>query len=69
MAFSLPSTVFGGVSSDTCRIVGSIWCTLLDDFEAFKFEKNPFDGSRACLGVSIGEDGKGGREVNSGDLG
>jgi len=42
---------------------------LFDDFEAFRFEKNPFEGSRASVGVSVGEDGKGGREVKSGDLG
>jgi len=57
------------MSSDTCRIVGSTWCTLLDDFEALKLEKNPFEGSRLCFVVSLGEDGNGGSEVNPGECG
>ena len=41
----------------------------MDDLEAFKFEKKPLDGSRACLVPSVGEDGKGGSEVKSGEFG
>ena len=41
----------------------------MDDLEAFKFEKNPFEGSRLCIEVSCGVDGNGGRDVNSGDSG
>lgn len=56
------------VSSDTCRIVGSMWYILLEDFEAFMFEKKPFEGSRVCFGVSFGEDGNGGSDVRSGEF-
>lgn len=41
----------------------------MDDFEAFKFEKKPLEPSRVCFGTSLGEDGKGGREVKSGEFG
>lgn len=41
----------------------------MDDFEAFKLEKKPLEASRVCPGVSFGEDGKGGREVKSGEFG
>ena len=30
-------------SLETCRMVGSIVCTLFDDFDAFRFEKNDLD--------------------------
>lgn len=42
---------------------------MLDDLEAFRFEKNPFEGSRLCFGVSLGELGNGGSEVKSGECG
>ncbi len=41
----------------------------MDDFEAFRFEKKLLDESRVCLGVSLGDGGKGGRDVISGELG
>ena len=66
--FSVESTLLLAVSSDTCRIVGSMPCTLFEDFEAFLFEKKPFEGSRAWSGVSFGEGGKGGSDVRSGEL-
>lgn len=72
MLFSLRSS-FPEISSGTCLIVacviGCTWCTLLDDFEALRLEKKPFEASRACLGPPLGEDGKGGSEVKSGEFG
>jgi len=53
----------------TFRIVLSGLCILNEDFEAFKFEKKDFDGSRACLCVCPGEVGKGGNEVKVGEIG
>lgn len=66
--FSVESTLLLAVSSDTCRIVGSILYTLFEDLEAFMFEKKPFDGSRAWFGVAFGEDGNGGSDVRSGEF-
>ena len=43
-------------------------CTLFEDFEAFKFENKPFEGSRAWFGVSFGEEGNGGSDVRSGEF-
>ena len=42
---------------------------LVEDFEAFKFEKKDLDGSRTCFGVDPGDVGKGGKDVNDGDEG
>ena len=66
--FSVESTLLLAVSSDTCLIVGSMRCTLFEDFEAFLFEKKPLGGSRAWSGVSFGEGGNGGSDVRSGEL-
>ncbi len=66
--FSVEPTLLLAVSSDTCRIVGSIWNTLFEDFDAFMFEKKPFEGSRVWFGVSFGEDGNGGSDVRSGEF-
>ena len=57
------------VSSETWRIVGSNLCILFDDFDAFRFEKKDLDWSRTCFEVVLGDDGKGGSEVNVGDAG
>lgn len=66
--FSVESTLLLAVSSDTCRIVDSMWCTLFEDLEAFLFEKKRFGGSRAWSGVSFGDEGNGGSDVRSGKL-
>ena len=66
--FSDESPLLLAVSSDTCLIVGSMLYTLFEDFEAFMFEKNPFEDSRAWLDVSFGEDGNGGSDVRSGEF-
>lgn len=66
--FSFESALLLAVSSDTCRMVGSMLCNLFEDFEAFMFEKKPFEGSRAWFGVSFGEDGNGGSDVKSGEF-
>lgn len=65
---SVRSILLRESSSDTCLIVGSkvVW-TLLDDLEAFKFEKNPLEESCWCFGLDLGELGKGGKDVMSGD--
>lgn len=49
-------------------MVGSMWSNLFEDFEAFMFEKKPFDCSLALFGVSFGEDGNGGSDVKSGEF-
>ena len=41
---------------------------MFDDFEAFMFEKKPFEGSRAWVCVSFDEDGNGGSDVRSGEF-
>lgn len=66
--FSVDPALDLAVSSDTCRMVGSMWYTLFEDFEAFMFEKKPFDGSLAWVGESFGEDGNGGSDVKSGEF-
>lgn len=66
--FSVESTLLLAVSSDTCLIVGSMRCTLFEDFEAFLFVKKLLEGSRTWSGVSFGEDGNGGSDVRSGEL-
>ena len=67
--FSFESTLPLAVSSDTCRMVDSMWKTLFEDFDAFIFEKKPLEGSREWLGMTVGEDGNGGSDVRSGELG
>ena len=49
-------------------VASTVWI-LVEDFEAFKFEKKDLDGSRTCLGVDPGDVGKGGKDVNEGDEG
>ena len=47
-------------------------CILIEDFEAFKLEKNDLDASLPCLGADVGdvgEVGKGGSDVKVGDVG
>ena len=57
------------LSSETCRIVGSNLCTLLDDLEALRLAKKDLDCSRPCFEPSLGEDGMEGSDVNTGDDG
>ena len=42
---------------------------MLEDFEAFRFEKNDFEGSLTCFGADSGDVGNGGRDVNEGEVG
>ena len=65
---SVASTLLLAVSSETCRMVGSMWCSLFEDLEAFMFEKKLFESSIVWFGVSVGEDGNGGNEVRSGEF-
>ena len=50
-------------------MVDSTDCILVVDFDAFKLEKNDFEGSLTCFGVDSGEEGKGGRDVKVGEVG
>lgn len=50
-------------------MVDSTDCILVEDFDAFRFEKNDFDASLTCFGVDSGEEGNGGRDVNEGEVG
>ena len=68
-SFLLPTHISSFCSSETLRIVDSGFWILIEDFEAFRFAKKDLDGSRACLGVTPGELGKGGNDVKVGDMG
>lgn len=66
--FSVESTLLLAVSSDTCRMVGSMLKILFEDFDAFIFAKKPLDGSREWCDGSFGEDGNGGSDVRLGEF-
>ena len=66
--FSVESTSLLAVSSDTCRIVGSMLKILFEDFDAFMFAKKPREGSREWRGEFFGEDGNGGSDVRFGEF-
>ena len=55
--------------SDTCLIVVSGICIFAEDFEAFRFAKNDLELSRFCFVDDLGDVGKGGSEVNVGEVG
>lgn len=50
-------------------MVDSTNCIFVVDFDAFRLEKNDFEGSLRCFGVDSGEEGKGGRDVKDGEVG